>query len=91
LNVPKTWPTDRRGAARYDLVFVFDRPTGDGPIEKFSRRQMTVATLKLLVNIRSSQLEAMPVYRTLRRHEPFCMLDQLVIELAHGSNQLATR
>jgi hypothetical protein len=20
------WPTDRRGAARYDLVFVFDRP-----------------------------------------------------------------
>ena len=24
------------GAARYDLVFVFDRPAGDGPIEKFS-------------------------------------------------------
>jgi hypothetical protein len=27
---------DRRGAARYDLVFVFDRPAGDGSIEKFS-------------------------------------------------------
>ena len=36
FNIPKTWPTDRRGAARYDLVFVFDRPAGDGPIEKFS-------------------------------------------------------
>jgi hypothetical protein len=33
---PKTWPTDRRGAARYDLVFVFDRSAGDGLIEKFS-------------------------------------------------------
>jgi hypothetical protein len=38
FNIPKTWPTDRRGAARYDLVFVFDRPAGDGPIEKFTRR-----------------------------------------------------
>ena len=36
FDVPKTWPTDRRSAARYDLVFVFDRPAGDGPIEKFS-------------------------------------------------------
>jgi hypothetical protein len=36
FNIPKTSPTDRRGAARYDLVFVFDRPAGDGPIEKFS-------------------------------------------------------
>ena len=36
FNIPKTWPTDRRDAARYDLVFVFDRPAGDGPIEKFS-------------------------------------------------------
>jgi hypothetical protein len=36
FDIPKTWPTDRRGAARYDLVFVFDRPAGDGPIEKFS-------------------------------------------------------
>jgi hypothetical protein len=25
FNIPKTRPTDRRGAARYDLVFVFDR------------------------------------------------------------------
>jgi hypothetical protein len=36
FNIPKTWRTDRRGAARYDLVFVFDRPAGDGPIEKVS-------------------------------------------------------
>ena len=36
FNIPKTWPTDRRGAARYDLLFVFDRPAGDGPIKKFS-------------------------------------------------------
>ena len=36
FNIPKTWPADRRGATRYDLVFVFDRPAGDGPIEKFS-------------------------------------------------------
>ena len=34
----KTWPTDRRGAARYDLVFVFDRRAGYGPIEKFPSR-----------------------------------------------------
>jgi hypothetical protein len=25
FNIPKTWPTDRRGATPYDLVFVFDR------------------------------------------------------------------
>jgi hypothetical protein len=36
FNIPKTWPTDRRGAARYDLVFVFDRPAGDGPTEKLA-------------------------------------------------------
>jgi hypothetical protein len=36
FNIPKTWPTDWRGAARYDLVFVFDRPAGDGPTEKFN-------------------------------------------------------
>jgi hypothetical protein len=33
---PEDRPTDRRGATPYDLVFVFDRPAGDGPIEKFS-------------------------------------------------------
>jgi hypothetical protein len=43
FNIPKTWPTDRRGAARYDLVFVFDRPAGDGPIEKFSLGQILLA------------------------------------------------
>jgi hypothetical protein len=43
FNIPKTWPTDRRGAARYDLVFVFDRPAGDGPIVKFSLGQMLLA------------------------------------------------
>jgi hypothetical protein len=43
FNIPKTWPTDRRGAARYDLVFVFDRPAGDGPIEKFSLGQTLLA------------------------------------------------
>jgi hypothetical protein len=42
---------------------------------------MTVATLKLLVNIRSCRLEAMPVFVTLRRPGPFCALNQLVIEL----------
>ena len=36
FNILKTCPTERRGAARYDLVFVFDRPAGNGPIEKFS-------------------------------------------------------
>jgi hypothetical protein len=36
FNILKTSPTDRRGAARYDLVFAFDRPAGDGPIEKIS-------------------------------------------------------
>jgi len=43
---------------------------------------MTVATLELLVNIRSWRLEAIPVFVTLRRPGPFCALDQLVIELA---------
>jgi hypothetical protein len=35
LGIPKTWPNGPNGA-RYDLVFVFDRPKGTGPIEKFS-------------------------------------------------------
>jgi hypothetical protein len=46
-------------------------------------RQMTVAALKLLVNIRSWRLAAMPVFVTLRRHGTFC-LDQLVIELGRA-------
>jgi hypothetical protein len=41
---------------------------------------MTVATLKLLVNIRSWRLEAMPVFVTLRRPNPFHTLNQLFIE-----------
>ena len=35
FNIPQTWPSGPQGA-RYDLVFVFDRPTGEGPIESFS-------------------------------------------------------
>ena len=31
LGVPPTWPD-----ARYDLVFVFDRPSGSGPITAFT-------------------------------------------------------
>jgi hypothetical protein len=35
MGVPSTWP--KAGAhSRYDLVFVFDRPKGKGPIESFS-------------------------------------------------------
>jgi hypothetical protein len=45
---------------------------------------MTVATLKLLVNIRSWRLQAMPVFVTLERQCPFCLLDQLVIELGRA-------
>jgi hypothetical protein len=36
FNIPTTWPVDSKGKARYDLVFVFDRPTGTGPITAFS-------------------------------------------------------
>ena len=35
FNIPKTWPKGPQGA-RYDLIFVFDRPTGKGPIKNFS-------------------------------------------------------
>jgi hypothetical protein len=35
FTVPTTWPAHPAGA-RYDLVFVFDRPTGDGPITGFA-------------------------------------------------------
>lgn len=43
FNVPKTWPNGPQGA-RYDLVFVFDRPAGKGPIEKFSLIAQTLLT-----------------------------------------------
>ncbi len=33
--IPATWPKGTQGA-RYDLVFVFDRPDGNGPITKFT-------------------------------------------------------
>jgi len=33
--VPNSWPAGPAGA-RYDLVFVFDRPTGVGPITGFA-------------------------------------------------------
>ena len=35
LNVPTSWPIGPAGA-RYDLVFVFDRSTGRGPITGFT-------------------------------------------------------
>jgi hypothetical protein len=35
FNVPTSWPAGPAGA-RYDLVFVFDRPVGDGPITDFT-------------------------------------------------------
>lgn len=35
FNIPKNWPKGPQGA-RYDLVFVFDRPSGEGQIQKFS-------------------------------------------------------
>lgn len=35
LKVCKTWPKDANGVARYDLVFVFDRPGGTGAITNF--------------------------------------------------------
>jgi hypothetical protein len=35
LNIPTSWPIGRAGA-RYDLVFVFDRPTGSGPIIRYT-------------------------------------------------------
>jgi hypothetical protein len=34
FNVPANWPTGPVGA-RYDLVFLFDRPSGSGPIIGF--------------------------------------------------------
>jgi len=36
FNVPATWPATPEGVARYDLVFVFDRPSGSGPITGFT-------------------------------------------------------
>ena len=33
--IPATWPTGPAGA-RYDLVFVFDRPEGNGPMTDFT-------------------------------------------------------
>ena len=35
FNIPTSWPTGPAGA-RYDLVFVFDRPSGSGPITGFT-------------------------------------------------------
>ena len=35
FNIPTSWPTGPTGA-RYDLVFVFDRPSGNGPITGFT-------------------------------------------------------
>jgi hypothetical protein len=35
FNIPASWPSGPAGA-RYDLVFVFDRPSGGGPITGFT-------------------------------------------------------
>jgi hypothetical protein len=35
FGVPENWPADSAGA-RYDLIFVFDRPSGRGPITGFT-------------------------------------------------------
>ena len=35
FNIPASWPRGPAGA-RYDLVFIFDRPSGDGPITGFT-------------------------------------------------------
>jgi hypothetical protein len=35
FNIPARWPSGPNGA-RYDLVFVFDRPTGVGPVTGFT-------------------------------------------------------
>ena len=34
FNIPQSWPSGPAGA-RYDLVWVFDRPSGSGPITGF--------------------------------------------------------
>ena len=36
MGVPETWPTTTDGKARYDLIFVFYRPNGNGPITEFA-------------------------------------------------------
>jgi hypothetical protein len=35
FKIPQSWPSGPAGA-RYDLVWVFDRPTGSGPITGFT-------------------------------------------------------
>ena len=35
FNIPQSWPSGPAGA-RYDLVWVFDRPSGSGPITGFT-------------------------------------------------------
>ena len=35
LNIPTSWPKGPNGA-RYDLVWIFDRPSGTGPITHFA-------------------------------------------------------
>jgi hypothetical protein len=35
FNIPQSWPSGPQGA-RYDLVWVFDRPAGSGPITGFT-------------------------------------------------------
>lgn len=36
ITVPTTWPVGPNGA-RYDLIWMFSRPSGDGPIATFSQ------------------------------------------------------
>jgi hypothetical protein len=36
MDVPETWPTTTDRNARYDLIFVSYRPSGNGPITEFA-------------------------------------------------------
>jgi len=36
FGIPATWPKTPGGQARYDLVWVFNRPSGTGPIASFT-------------------------------------------------------
>ena len=35
IVLPPSWPVDKNSVARYDLVWVFSRPSGNGPITEF--------------------------------------------------------
>jgi hypothetical protein len=44
ISIPSSWPTGTDGSGRYDLTWVFQRPSGSGPISEFSQiAQMLLA------------------------------------------------